>query len=190
MSVCAYGANNNVLTMGNWPGCLDQRIDLAQFYNHILAAHPRLIWAKPRQRQASEWNQYEWLARWQAGETGLPLVDAGMRQPTPPVGCTTGCVWWVQRNTCLLIGVKVSGTYVNLVDGDLAANNGGWQWSASNGHRCRALFPHVQPHPSGGAFDPTGAFVRSQIPELAKAQGKSIFTPGSTQKTRLSQAGD
>ena len=65
----------------------------------------------------------------------------------------------------------------NLVDGDLAANNGGWQWSASTGTDAVPYFRMFNPIRQAERFDPTGAFVRGQIPELAHAQGKAIFTP-------------
>ena len=181
----AYGANNNVLTMGNagldaWISELIWR----EFYNHILAAHPRLSMGQAFRRETErlEWNHNdEWLARWQAGETGLPLVDAGMRQLN-----TTG--WMHNRLRMvtsqflakhLFINWREGERYFmrNLVDGDLAANNGGWQWSASTGTDAVPYFRMFNPIRQAERFDPTGAFVRSQIPELAKAQGKSIFTP-------------
>ena len=65
----------------------------------------------------------------------------------------------------------------NLVDGDLAANNGGWQWSASTGTDAVPYFRMFNPIRQAERFDPTGAFVRSQIPELAQRLKANIFTP-------------
>ena len=181
----AYIANNSCLAAGN-PG-LDTWISeliWREFYNHILAAHPRLSMGQAFRRETEllEWNHNdEWLARWQAGETGLPLVDAGMRQLN-----STG--WMHNRLRMvtsqflakhLFINWREGERYFmqNLVDGDLAANNGGWQWSASTGTDAVPYFRMFNPIRQAERFDPTGAFVRSQIPELAHTQGKSIFTP-------------
>ncbi|MGB0996837.1 MAG: deoxyribodipyrimidine photo-lyase [Pseudomonadales bacterium] len=181
----AYNANNSCLAAGN-PG-LDTWISeliWREFYNHILAAHPRLSMGQAfhRETELLEWNHNdEWLARWQAGETGLPLVDAGMRQLN-----STG--WMHNRLRMvtsqflakhLFINWREGERYFmqNLVDGDLAANNGGWQWSASTGTDAVPYFRMFNPIRQAERFDPTGAFVRSQIPELAHTQGKSIFTP-------------
>ena len=65
----------------------------------------------------------------------------------------------------------------NLVDGDFASNNGGWQWSASTGTDAVPYFRMFNPVRQAERFDPSGAFVREHVPELANASGKSIFTP-------------
>ena len=181
----AYKANNERMSSGN-PG-LDTWISeliWREFYNHILAAHPRLSMGAAFRRDTEnlEWNQNsDWLARWQAGETGFPLVDAGMRQLN-----NTG--WMHNRLRMvtsqflakhLFLDWREGERYFmrNLVDGDLAANNGGWQWSASTGTDAVPYFRMFNPIRQAERFDPTGAFVRSQIPELAHARGKAIFTP-------------
>jgi deoxyribodipyrimidine photo-lyase len=181
----AYRANGNRLAGGN-PG-LDTWISeliWREFYNHILAAHPRISMGQAFRRETERlnWNEdSDKLARWQAGETGLPLVDAGMRQLN-----TTG--WMHNRlrmvtsqflTKHLFINWREGERYFmqNLVDGDLAANNGGWQWSASTGTDAVPYFRMFNPIRQAERFDPTGAFVRSQIAELAQTQGKAIFTP-------------
>jgi deoxyribodipyrimidine photo-lyase len=181
----AYRANGNRLAGGN-PG-LDTWISeliWREFYNHILAAHPRISMGQAFRRETERlnWNKdSDKLARWQAGETGLPLVDAGMRQLN-----TTG--WMHNRlrmvtsqflTKHLFINWREGERYFmqNLVDGDLAANNGGWQWSASTGTDAVPYFRMFNPIRQAERFDPTGAFVRSQIAELAQTQGKAVFTP-------------
>ena len=181
----AYVANKHHLHGGNagidsWVSELIWR----EFYNHILAANPRLSRGEAFRRETEqlEWNHNsEWLARWQAGETGFPLVDAGMRQ------LNTGG-WMHNRLRMVTSQFLVKHLFIdwregeryfmrNLVDGDLAANNGGWQWSASTGTDAVPYFRMFNPIRQAERFDPSGAFVRAQIPELANAQGKSVFTP-------------
>ena len=181
----AYSANKRRLCNGNegmdtWISELVWR----EFYNHILAANPRLSRGEAFRRETEQlqWNENEeWLGRWQAGETGLPLVDAGMRQLN-----TSG--WMHNRLRMVTSQFLVKHLFIdwhhgeryfmrNLVDGDLAANNGGWQWSASTGTDAVPYFRMFNPIRQAERFDPSGAFVRAQIPELANAQGKSVFTP-------------
>ncbi len=181
----AYRANDNHLHGGNagidtWVSELIWR----EFYNHILAANPRLSRGEAFRRETEnlEWNHnQEWLERWQDGQTGFPLVDAGMRQ-------LNSSGWMHNRLRMVTSQFLVKHLFINwregeryfmqnLVDGDLAANNGGWQWSASTGTDAVPYFRMFNPIRQAERFDPSGAFVRAQIPELAHAQGKSIFTP-------------
>ena len=181
----AYRANDDHLHGGNagidtWVSELIWR----EFYNHILAANPRLSRGEAFRRETEnlEWNHnQEWLERWQAGQTGFPLVDAGMRQ-------LNSSGWMHNRLRMVTSQFLVKHLFINwregeryfmqnLVDGDLAANNGGWQWSASTGTDAVPYFRMFNPIRQAERFDPSGAFVRAQIPELANAQGKSIFTP-------------
>jgi deoxyribodipyrimidine photo-lyase len=64
-----------------------------------------------------------------------------------------------------------------LVDGDFAANNGGWQWSASTGTDAAPYFRIFNPVTQAKKFDPDGVFVRRWVPELASLRGNSIFEP-------------
>jgi deoxyribodipyrimidine photo-lyase len=64
-----------------------------------------------------------------------------------------------------------------LVDGDFAANNGGWQWSASTGTDAAPYFRIFNPVTQAKRFDPDGAFVRHWVPELATLRGAAIFEP-------------
>lgn len=64
-----------------------------------------------------------------------------------------------------------------LVDGDLAANNGGWQWSASTGTDAAPYFRIFNPITQATRFDPEGAFVRAFVHELAQVNGRAIFEP-------------
>ena len=181
----AYEANKQRLSGGNegidtWISELIWR----EFYNHILAANPRLSRGEPFRQETEQlrWNDNdEWLDRWKSGETGFPLVDAGMKQLN-----ATG--WMHNRLRMvtsqflakhLFINWRQGERYFmrNLVDGDFASNNGGWQWSASTGTDAVPYFRMFNPVRQAERFDPSGAFVREHVPELANATGKSIFTP-------------
>lgn len=65
----------------------------------------------------------------------------------------------------------------NLIDGDLAANNGGWQWSASTGTDAAPYFRIFNPLTQSEKFDPDGAFIRQWLPELAGLNKRDIHNP-------------
>ena len=155
-----------------------------EFYNHILVEHPRLAMGQAFRRETDNlpWNQdAELLERWQKGETGLPLVDAGMRQLN-----STG--WMHNRlrmvtaqflTKHLFLDWRLGERYFmsKLVDCDIAANNGGWQWSASTGTDAVPYFRMFNPIRQAERFDASGDFVRSMVPELANAGKKQILEP-------------
>jgi deoxyribodipyrimidine photo-lyase len=76
-----------------------------------------------------------------------------------------------------------------LVDGDLAANNGGWQWSAGTGTDAAPYFRIFNPVSQGTKFDPEGAFVRRWVPELAALPAESIHQPWKVSATSGAGAG-
>ena len=183
--LAAYAANNNRLFDGHpsidtWISELVWR----EFYNHILAEHPRLAMGRAfkQETDALPWNHdQERLQRWQRGETGFPFVDAGMRQLN-----NTG--WMHNRLRMvtaqflakhLFLDWRLGEAYFmnRLVDGDIAANNGGWQWSASTGTDAVPYFRVFNPIRQAERFDPEGTFVRSMIPELAQAGRKQVLEP-------------
>jgi deoxyribodipyrimidine photo-lyase len=120
-------------------------------------------------------------AAWCAGATGYPIVDAAMIQLN-----TTG--WMHNRlrmivasflTKHLLLDYRAGERYFeqHLADADLAANNGGWQWSASVGTDAAPYFRVFNPTLQGRTFDPNGAFVRSMIPALAGVPDKYVHEP-------------
>ena len=181
----AYKVNDN-----RWIGPSDgintwvSEIIWREFYNHILVEHPRLAMGQAFRRETDNlpWNQdAELLERWQKGETGLPLVDAGMRQLN-----RTG--WMHNRLRMvtaqflakhLFLDWRLGERYFmsKLVDCDIAANNGGWQWSASTGTDAVPYFRMFNPIRQAERFDASGDFVRSMVPELANAGKKQILEP-------------
>jgi deoxyribodipyrimidine photo-lyase len=181
----AYQHNDHRLFGGN-PGADTWISELVwrEFYNHILAEHPRLATghAFKKETDALPWNlSKEQLQRWQQGETGFPFVDAGMRQLN-----ATG--WMHNRLRMvtaqflakhLFLDWRLGESYfmARLVDGDFAANNGGWQWSASTGTDAVPYFRIFNPIRQAERFDPNGDFVRRMIPELAGADKKQVLEP-------------
>jgi deoxyribodipyrimidine photo-lyase len=70
----------------------------------------------------------------------------------------------------------------HLIDGELAANNGGWQWSASTGADSAPYFRVFNPVSQSQKFDPRGDFIRHWVPELSRLDGKSIHDPTPEQR--------
>src|SRR5690606_33104746 len=65
----------------------------------------------------------------------------------------------------------------HLIDGDLAANNGGWQWSASTGTDAAPYFRIMNPYSQSKRFDPNGGFIRTYLPELGDLSAADIHDP-------------
>ena len=121
------------------------------------------------------------LQRWQKGLTGFPLVDAGMRQ--------LNHLGWMHNRLRmvtamfltkqLFIDWHLGETYFmqNLIDADYAANNGGWQWSASTGADAAPYFRVFNPVRQSQRFDANGDFIRKWVPELAELGPRQIHDP-------------
>ncbi|CNK29708.1 deoxyribodipyrimidine photolyase [Yersinia enterocolitica] len=155
-----------------------------EFYRHLLVAYPRLCQHHPFMgwTDAVRWNHSEpQLIAWQQGQTGYPIVDAAMRQLNE-----TG--WMHNRLRMitasflvkdLLIDWRLGERYFmsQLLDGDLAANNGGWQWAASTGTDAAPYFRIFNPTTQGERFDKEGTFIRRWLPELATVPDRDIHQP-------------
>ena len=121
------------------------------------------------------------LAAWQAGRTGYPIVDAGMRQLW-----ATG---WMHNRVRLIVGsFLVKHLLIDwregerwfwgtLVDADAANNPGNWQWVAGSGADASPFFRIFNPIVQGERFDPEGAYVHRWVPELAHMPDKLIHKP-------------
>lgn len=154
------------------------------FYQHLIAAYPRLVKGEAFQEYTDGlcWSRDEHLfSQWAEGKTGYPLVDAAMRQLN-----ATG--WMHNRLRMvvasfiakdLLLDWRLGETYFmeQLIDGDFAANNGGWQWSASTGTDAQPYFRVFNPTSQGENFDPNGDYVRQWVPELSSVPGMHIHQP-------------
>ncbi len=116
--------------------------------------------------------------RWRAGQTGVPIVDAAMRQLSVEA-------WLPNRARMIVASYLTKDLLVHwrrgerhfqerLVDADFASNNGGWQWCASTGTDSQPYFRIFNPHLQGMRFDPTGAYVRRYVRELAGVAGAAM----------------
>lgn len=154
-----------------------------EFYAQVLEHHPRVV----RRAFRPEYDALEWEDRddhfeaWCAGETGFPIVDAGMRQLRD-----TG--WMHNRLRMIVASFLTKDLLVDwrrgeahfarlLVDADTASNNGGWQWAASTGTDAQPYFRIFNPSRQGERFDPDGDYVRRFVPELEGIEGSTIHRP-------------
>ena len=155
------------------------------FYINILFHYPRVSMhrAFKPETEALTWNTPgDNFEAWKEGRTGIPIVDAAMRQLNQ-----TG--WMHNRLRMIAAMFLTKNLFVDwrlgeayfmsrLVDGFLASNNGGWQWSASTGTDAAPYFRVFNPTTQSERFDPEGEFIRQWVPELAKLDGKGIHEPG------------
>jgi deoxyribodipyrimidine photo-lyase len=154
-----------------------------EFYIAILHHFPHVLQMAFREDLRNvKWDKSAaTLAAWQTGNTGYPVVDAAMRQLA-----ATG--WMHNRARMIVSSFLVKDLLLDwrvgeawfmdkLVDGDPAANNGGWQWSAGVGTDAAPYFRVFSPVLQGQKFDPQGSFVRAWVPELARMPLKFLQNP-------------
>ncbi|USS56732.1 MULTISPECIES: deoxyribodipyrimidine photo-lyase [Pseudomonas] len=155
-----------------------------EFYKHILTGYPQVSRHRAfrTQTEALPWRDApEDLAAWEQGRTGFPIIDAAMRQLLD-----TG---WMHNRLRMIVAMFLSKNLLidwrkgerhfmrHLIDGDLAANNGGWQWSASTGTDAVPYFRIFNPVSQSQRFDPQGRFIRHWVPELQGLDEKAIHQP-------------
>ena len=121
------------------------------------------------------------LHAWQRGHTGIPIVDAGMRQLWQ-IGWMHNRVRMIAASFLvkhLLTDWREGETWFwdTLVDADLASNAASWQWIAGSGIDSQPFFRVFNPVTQGQKFDPAGAYVRRWVPELAELPDRHIHTP-------------
>ncbi len=118
---------------------------------------------------------------WQEGTTGFPIVDAGMRQLRAEA-------WMHNRVRMIVASFLVKDLHVEwthgarhflewLVDGDLASNQHGWQWTAGCGTDASPFFRVFNPITQGKKFDPDGTYVRRWVPELRDVPDRYVHEP-------------
>ncbi len=153
------------------------------FYAHVLHHYPHCeTGCFRREYDALRWQgDPRHLAAWKAGRTGYPMVDAGMRE-LAATGFMHNRVRMIVASfltkDLLLDWRQGERHFMNqLVDGDLANNNGGWQWAAGTGTDAQPYFRIFNPWLQGEKFDPRGAYVRRWVPELAGAPDRHIHRP-------------
>jgi deoxyribodipyrimidine photo-lyase len=178
-------ANNNEWDFGNqgvttWIGELIWR----EFYQHLVVDFPQVCKFNAMQShtEAFPWRHDATLfSAWCEGNTGIPIVDAAMLQLK-----ATG---WMHNRLRMVVAMfltknlqidwRMGEEYFmsQLIDGDFAANNGGWQWSASTGTDAAPYFRIFNPISQSQRFDPEGTFIRRYLPMLAHLPNKQIHNP-------------
>ena len=155
-----------------------------EFYRHLMVAHPHLSMhrAFKPETEALRWSRDEGdFQRWCDGQTGYPIVDAAMR-------CLNQTGWMHNRLRMICASFLCKDLHIDwrrgegyfmsqLIDGDLAANNGGWQWSASTGADAAPYFRIFNPTRQSEKFDPQGDFLRRWLPELLDVPTRHIHQP-------------
>lgn len=153
-----------------------------EFYRHIIAQFDHVSQGRAFRR---EYDRLRWrdapaeLRAWQEGRTGYPLVDAAMR-------CLVATGWMHNRlrmvcamflSKHLLLDWRTGERFFmqQLIDGDFASNNGGWQWSASTGTDAAPYFRIFNPASQGKKFDPKGVFTRQWLPELRDLPERHLY---------------
>jgi deoxyribodipyrimidine photo-lyase len=154
-----------------------------EFYAHVLWHHPRVRHEPflPAFSDLRYRHDPSAAEAWRLGRTGYPVVDAAMRQ--------LRAMGWVHNRgrmiaasfltKDLLLDWKIGEAHFmrHLVDGDLASNNGGWQWAASVGTDPQPYFRIFNPVLQGRRFDPDGAYVRRWVPELRAVPVSHLHEP-------------
>ena len=154
-----------------------------EFYAQILWHHPRVVnhAFKPQYDALSFPNDPGHVAAWREGRSGYPIVDAAMRQ-LARTGYMHNRLRMIAASFLvkdLLVDWRVGEQWFadQLIDFDLASNNGGWQWAASTGCDAQPYFRIFNPVTQSERFDPEGAFIRRYVPELAALSAKEIHAP-------------
>ncbi len=143
-----------------------------EFYNYVLFYNPHPEKEFQEKYRSLQWGQDpHMLKKWQDGQTGFPVVDAAMRQMN-----RTG---WMHNRARLIVGSfltkdlwldwRLGEKYFMqmLLDGDVANNNGNWQWIASVGVDPAPVYRRLyNPATQAKNYDPTGAYIRRYVPEL------------------------
>lgn len=169
---------------GSGAAAFTRQLAWRDFYAHVLLHHP----ANARREHQARMRALDWdeddalLAAWQEGRTGYPLVDAGMRQ--------LRASGWMHNRARLVVGSFLTkdlqldwrageAWFMRwLLDGDVAQNNGNWQWIASVGVDPQPVFKRIlNPTLQQQRHDPDGAYVRRWVPELRDVPTELLAEP-------------
>ncbi|SBV37745.1 DNA photolyase FAD-binding protein [uncultured Stenotrophomonas sp.] len=178
-----------VLAMGDAIAEADRDRFLAElgwreFAHHVLHHYPQV----PERNLDPRFDDFPWAApdeaqleAWRRGRTGVPIVDAGMRE-----------LWhtgWMHNRVRMLVASWLTKHlrqhwrhgarwfWDTLVDADLANNTQGWQWSAGTGADAAPYFRVFNPATQARRFDPAGAYIARWVPELADLPPPARFAP-------------
>lgn len=181
----ALAANRGRLAAGRvGPSTWINELIWREFYRHVLVGFRRVSMQRAFVEATDElpWrSDEEQFEAWCTGRTGFPIVDAGMRQLLE-----TG--WMHNRVRMITAMFLTKDLFIDwrwgerwfmrhLIDGDLANNNGGWQWSASTGTDAAPYFRVFNPYSQSRKFDPAGDYIRRFVPELAEVAAAALHDP-------------
>jgi deoxyribodipyrimidine photo-lyase len=175
--------------------CFLSELGWREFSYNLLYNQPDL----PERNLQKKFNRFPWrddasaLRRWRKGETGYPIVDAGMRE-----------LWrtgYMHNRARMIIGSFLVKNLMlhwhhgerwfwdTLLDADLANNSASWQWIAGCGADAAPYFRIFNPVTQGKRFDPDGLYVRHYVPELAELPDKHLHAPWEAPDNVLADAG-
>jgi deoxyribodipyrimidine photo-lyase len=180
-----YGAQTLGLSQGwtNDNDCFLSELGWREFSHSLLYHFPDL----PNKNFQKKFDHFPWVNNplyvkaWQTGQTGYPIVDAGMRE-----------LWqtgYMHNRVRMIVGSFLVKNLLQhwhhgrdwfwdcLVDADLANNSGGWQWIAGSGADAAPYFRIFNPVTQGEKFDPDGKYTRLFVPELNSLPNKYLFKP-------------
>jgi deoxyribodipyrimidine photo-lyase len=181
----ALKMNNFELQAGNKGICkwVDEII-WREFYKNIMHSFPRVSMNQPfnMSTKSIQWRHNEdEINAWKSGRTGFPLIDAAMLQLKHE--------GWMHNRLRMVVAMFFTKNLLhdwrigeaffmeNLIDGDFASNNGGWQWSASTGTDAAPYFRIFNPVTQSQNFDSEGRFIKKYLPQLASLNDKEIHLP-------------
>lgn len=175
--------------------CFHSELGWREFSNNLLYYFPDI----PRQNLQKKFDAFPWrndqaaLQCWQQGQTGYPIVDAGMRE-----------LWqtgYMHNRVRMIVGSFLVKNLLlhwhhgedwfwdTLLDADLANNSASWQWIAGCGADAAPYFRIFNPVTQGQKFDKEGVYVRQYVPEISALPDKFIHNPWEAGEDILSEAG-
>ncbi|GAB7095449.1 deoxyribodipyrimidine photo-lyase [Halolamina litorea] len=151
-----------------------------EFYTQVLYFNPDVITENYKEyEEGIDWhNDPDELAAWEAGETGYPIVDAGMRQLQAEA--------WMHNRVRMIVASFLTKDLLwdwragyahfreHLADHDTANDNGGWQWAASTGTDAQPYFRIFNPTSQGERYDPDAEYIKEYVPELRGVDADDI----------------
>ena len=154
-----------------------------EFYMAILHHFPHVL----EEEFNPDWRGLPWdepgetFEAWKEGRTGFPMVDAGMRQlrETGFMHNRLRMITAMFLTKDLHLDWRLGEQHFmqHLVDGEIASNNGGWQWSAGTGADAAPYFRIQNPWSQSGRFDPDGSYIKQWVPELKDVPVKRLHAP-------------
>lgn len=189
----------NIMDGDNGINCWINELCWRDFYRHILFLFPHVgrgVSFRP-EYQSLPWRAWSFssnvkknadfenaesdLQKWKTGHTGVPIVDAAMRQLSTEgwLGNRLRMIVAIYLTKDLLIHWRRGESHFNrqLIDCDYPSNNGGWQWSASTGTDAQPYFRIFNPLLQSEKYDPEGNYIKTWVNELSPVKGSAVHAP-------------